>query len=91
MIQSFRHQGLARLWNEADARGVPSELLESLRRRLTALDAAGSLRDLQVPGWRLHRLHGRPIRHALAVNGPWRLTFEWEEGDAWRLDLEQYH
>lgn len=91
MIQSFRRRGLARLWNEADARGVPSELLGRLRQRLTALDAARSLHDLQIPGWRLHRLQGKPTRHALAVSGPWRLTFEWNDGDAWRLDLEQYH
>jgi proteic killer suppression protein len=91
MIQSFRHRGLARLWNEADAREVPSELVERLRRRLTALDAASTVRELDIPGWRVHRLRGTPLRYALAVNGPWRLTFEWKDGDAWRVDLEQYH
>jgi proteic killer suppression protein len=32
-----------------------------------------------------------PKRYAISVNGPWRITFEWMEGDAWRVDLEQYH
>jgi proteic killer suppression protein len=91
MLQSFRHKGLARLWNEGDPRSVPSELLERLRQRLTALDAAHSLRDLDLPGWRVHRLRGRPARYAIEVSGPWRLTFEWKDGDALRLDLEQYH
>jgi proteic killer suppression protein len=91
MIQSFRHQGLARLWNEGDSRGVPSEQVDRLRRRLTALDAATTLGELDIPGWRVHRLRGKPTRHALAVSGPWRMTFEWKDGDAWRLDLEQYH
>jgi len=88
MIQSFRHKGLARLWNEGDPRGVPSD---RVRRRLTAVDAATTLRELDIPGWRVHRLRGRPLRYALAVSGPWRMTFEWRDGDTWRLDLEQYH
>ena len=91
MIRSFQHKGLARLWNDGDARSVPGEMVERLRQRLTALDAAESLRDLEIPGWRVHRLRGKPTRHALAVNGPWRLTFEWRDGEAWRLDLEQYN
>jgi proteic killer suppression protein len=39
----------------------------------------------------LHPLRGTPKRYALSVNGPWRITFEWVEADAWRVDLEQYH
>ncbi len=39
----------------------------------------------------MHALHGKPKRYAIAVNGPWRITFEWQEGAAWRVDLEQYH
>lgn len=91
MIRSFRHRGLARFWNTGNSRGVPSELVDRLRRRLMALDAATDLRELDIPGWRVHRLRETPLRHALAVSGPWRLTFEWKDGDAWRLDLEQYH
>ena len=47
--------------------------------------------DLRLPGWRLHALHTKPRRHAIDVNGPWRITFEWEDGDVVRIDLEQYH
>ena len=46
---------------------------------------------MDLPGWRLHRLHTKPERYALDVNGPWRITFEWEDGEAFRVDLEQYH
>jgi proteic killer suppression protein len=58
---------------------------------LTALQAALDPRELDLPGWQLHRLQGKPERYALAVNGPWGITFEWEDGDALRVDLEQYH
>jgi toxin HigB-1 len=91
MIRSFRNKGLARFWNDGDPRGVRSDLRERVRRRLTALDAAQDLRELGTPGWSLHALQGKPRRYAVSVNGPWRITFEWEDGEALRVDLEQYH
>ena len=60
-------------------------------RRLDALDAAAALSELNLPGFGFHSLKGRPQRYALWVNGPWRITFEWKDGDAFRVDLEQYH
>jgi len=49
------------------------------------------LADLDLAGWRLNRLQGKPERWAFAINGPWRITFEWQDGEALRVDLEQYH
>lgn len=91
MVRSFRHKGLAKLWNKDDPKGIRPDLVKRVRHRLTALHSAHSLRDLDVPGWRLHPLHTKPRRYALDVNGPWRITFEWEDGEALRVDLEQYH
>lgn len=91
MVRSFRHKGLAKLWNKDDPKGIRPDLLKRVRHRLTALHSAQDLRDLDLPGWRLHRLHTKPRRYALDVNGPWRITFEWEDGEALRIDLEQYH
>jgi proteic killer suppression protein len=91
VIRSFQHKGLARLWNEGDPKGVRPDLLDRVRRRLAALNEAQDLRELSLPGVRLHPLQGKPQRYAMTVNGPWRLTFEWEDGDALRVDLEQYH
>lgn len=91
-IQSFRHKGLAKFWNENDPKGVRSDLRDRVRRRLTALDAAQDVLELLgVPGWKFHRLQGKPERFAIGVNGPWRITFEWKDGDALKVDLEQYH
>ena len=92
MIRSFQHKGLAKLWNEGDPKGVRADLLDRVRARLAALNEVQDLRELSMPGWRLHQLQGKLTRYApLAVNGPWRITFEWEDGDALRVDLEQYH
>jgi len=47
--------------------------------------------DLNVPGFNFHRLRGKPVRYSLHVNGPWCVTCEWEDGEAVRVNLEQYH
>lgn len=91
MIRSFRHKGLDALFRDDNQRGIRPDLVERCRSRLSVLNQAHELTDLQIPGFGLHGLHGKPKRYALAVNGPWRITFEWREGDAWRVDLEQYH
>lgn len=91
MIRSFRSKALRELFESGSSRKVRPDLRERALVRLDALDAAAALRDVDLPGWRLHRLRGKPVRWALAVNGPWRITFEWDSGDAWRVDLEQYH
>jgi proteic killer suppression protein len=93
VVKSFRHKGLAQMFATGDARGVPPTLVRRLRERLSALHAASTAKDLDLPGYRLHRLKGdRAGRWAIDVNGPWRVTFELsEDGDAYRVDLEQYH
>jgi proteic killer suppression protein len=60
-------------------------------RRLEVLDHAESLSDLNVPGFNFHGLKGIPKRYSIHVNGPWCIAFEWKDGEALRVDLEQYH
>ena len=91
MIVSFRSKALRDFFLDDETSGIRPDLVERVRGRLQALHRAKSLDDLRLPGWRLHALHTKPRRHAIAVNGPWRITFEWERGDALRVDLEQYH
>ena len=52
---------------------------------------ATRLEDLNVPGFDFHALRGKPQRYSLHVNGPWCITFEWDAGEAVRVDIEQYH
>jgi toxin HigB-1 len=61
------------------------------RIRLSALHSTEHFADLNVPGFDFHALRGKPQRCSLHVNGPWCITFEWRDGHAWRVDLEQYH
>ncbi len=91
VIRSFRHKGLRDLFMNGTSTGVRPDLHKRARRILGSLNQAKSPRDLNYPGLGVHPLHGTPKRYAIYVNGPWRITFEWIEGDAWRVDLEQYH
>jgi proteic killer suppression protein len=59
--------------------------------RLDTLNQAGRPKDMHLPGFNFHALRAKPKRYSVHVNGPWCITFEFEKGDAWRVDLEQYH
>jgi proteic killer suppression protein len=91
MIRSFRHRGLERLFAANDRSRVRPDLVERVHRRLSILHEASRPEDLNLPGFNFHRLRGLPLRYTIHVNGPWCITFEWLDGDAWRVDLEQYH
>ena len=71
---------------------VRPDLQARILRRLDALHSAREPAGLNMPGFDFHPLKGpKPTRYSLHVNGPWCITFEWAEGDALRVDLEQYH
>ena len=60
--------------------------------QLTALDTANVLDDMDIPGFRLHPLKGSERgRWSIWVNGNWRLTFEFIDGDVYVVDYEDYH
>lgn len=91
MIRTFRSKALSRLWNDGDASKVRPDQVERVKLRLSALQAARRLEDMNIPGFCFHQLQGKPQRYAVAVNGPWRVTFGWDGEDATEVDLEQYH
>ena len=88
MIRSFRHKGLAELFENGRSSRIGRNLQPRALRRLDALEQADVLTDLNVPGFDFHGLQGMPKRYSIHVNGPWCITFEWEDGDALRVDLE---
>ena len=91
MIRSFRHRGLEELFATGRSRYVGPNLRQRALRRLDALDKAKRPEDMNLPGFDFHGLEGRPVRYSVHVNGPWCITFEFEDGDALRVDLENYH
>ncbi|MEK7344585.1 MAG: type II toxin-antitoxin system RelE/ParE family toxin [Pseudomonadota bacterium] len=92
MIKSFRHKGLRSLFESGKAAGVQASHAKRLRMQLAALDTAQVIDDMDIPGFRLHSLKGEMRgRWSITVNGNWRLTFEFEDGNAYILDYEDYH
>ncbi len=91
MIKSLKHKGISELFERGNSRRISHELQARCLRRLEVLDQAEELNDLNIPGFNFHRLQGVPKRYSIHVNGPWCITFEWKEGEAIRVDLEQYH
>lgn len=92
MIKSFRHKGLRKLFETGVAAGVQASHAKRLRLQLAALDTAEAVEDMDIPGFRLHPLKGRMRgRWAITVNGNWRMTFEFKDGNAYILDYEDYH
>lgn len=91
MIGSWRHKGLKELFLTGSSAKVRPDQHRRCLRLLDALNQAAVPEDMNLPGWHFHGLRGVPRRYAVAVNGPWRITFAFAEGDADDVDLEQYH
>ena len=92
MIASFRHKGLRKYFESGSQAGIQPVHAKRLQMQLAALDTAGSIGDMDIPGFRLHALKGGyKDRWSIWVNGNWRLTFEFENGNAMILDYEDYH
>lgn len=92
MIKSFKHKGLERLFIKGSASGVQADYVPRINLILDAIDAAELVKELDLPGLRLHRLKGyKRNLWSMRLSANWRITFEYENGDAYILDLEDYH
>ena len=91
MIKSFTNKQLKALWETGTSK-IDARMRPRILRRLDVLDAATVPEDMNLPGFDFHGLTGHnPTRYTVHVNGPWCITFEFRDGDAYVLDFEQYH
>ena len=93
MIRSFADNDTEALYDGANPRRIPSDVRKRARRKLDLLNAARSLRDLDSPpGNHLEALHGdRKGQHSIRVNRQWRICFWFEAGDAYDVEIVDYH
>ncbi|MFM9940528.1 MAG: type II toxin-antitoxin system RelE/ParE family toxin [Hyphomicrobiaceae bacterium] len=92
MLRSFRSRALKRYWERNDARRLPPNDVDRIRRILRLLDDALQATDLDVPGLHFHALTGDQTgRFAVTVRANWRITFGWDDEDAIAVDYEDYH
>ena len=92
MIKSFRHKGVQQFFETGSKAGIQSQHERRLRLKLSRLDDAKNAKDMDAPGWKLHRLKGELKNHwSVWVDGNWRLTFTFEGEDAVLVDYQDYH
>jgi toxin HigB-1 len=92
MIETFRHKGLRLLYAEDDRSRLPADMVERIKLVLEALDSASSIEGMERPSFRLHRLKGDlKGKWAVTVRANWRITFRFEDGNAFDVDFLDYH
>ena len=91
MIKSFAHKGLKDFYETGSKKGIQPEHASKLARMLDRLDASTSAQDMNLPGYRLHPLKGdKKDMWSVTVNGNWRMTFYFEDEDAYLVDYNYY-
>lgn len=92
MIKGFAHKGLKRYFTDNDKRLLNAKDLPKINRILDLLDSVNIAEDMNLPGYSLHRLTGdRKGFWSIKVTGNWRITFRFEGGHAYEVNLEDYH
>ncbi len=92
MIVSFRNKTLEDLWTVGRSSKIDKRLHDRILLRLDRLNICATVAEMNLPGFDFHQLRGfTPTRYTVHVNGPWCITFEFADGEATRVDLEQYH
>ncbi len=93
MIKSFADAETETLWRTGVGRRLPGNLRRSAFKKLAILNAALSLDNLTVPpGNRLEALEGdRAGQHSIRINERYRICFVWESGDAYHVEIVDYH
>jgi len=93
MIKSFKSKETAKILNRQFSGKLPQNIQHVARKKLIMLDAATVLNDLRVPpSNRLEALKGdRKGQHGIRINDQWRICFKWKEGDAYDVEITDYH
>ena len=93
MIKTFASEETRKIFNRQFSRKLPQDIQRISRRKLEILDAAGVLQDLRIPpSNRLEKLSGdRQGQYSIRINNQWRICFEWKKGDAYKVEITDYH
>lgn len=93
MIRSFKDTEAAKIYARQRSKIIPSDIQQVALRKLRMLNNAVNLNDLRIPpANRLEKLSGnRAGQHSIRINDQWRLCFEWRDGDAYAVEIADYH
>lgn len=92
MIRNIKHRGLRRLYERNDRSGLRTHIADKAELYLTVLDTVESIRELEVTGFGFHALRGN-LRgyYSVSVSRNHRIIFGFEDGEAFDVDLVDYH
>ncbi|HEV2622573.1 MAG TPA: type II toxin-antitoxin system RelE/ParE family toxin [Frateuria sp.] len=93
MIRNFADREVEKIWDGKPSRRLPEDIQPVARRKLRMLNNALNLDDLRVPpANRLEALRGnRKGQHSVRINDQWRICFRWKDGDAYDVQIVDYH
>lgn len=92
MIRGFADADTAAVYNRGWSARLPHDLQRAALRKLRVLSRAKELRDLASPGNRLEKLRGdREEQYSVRINQRWRICFNWRDGDAFDVEIVDYH
>lgn len=93
MIKSFKSKETARIFGRTRSIRLPQDIQQVAYRKLRMLNNAASLDELRVPpANRLEKLAGdRSGQYSIRINDQWRICFEWSDGDAFNVEIVDYH
>jgi len=93
VIRSFADKEAEMVWAGTPSRRLPADIQAVGRRKLRMLDNASNLNDLRIPpANRLEGLKGdRKGQYSIRINDQWRICFRWREGDAFEVEIVDYH
>lgn len=93
MIRSIRDKETQRVFARQRSAKLPGDMQQVAYRKLRMLNNATSLADLQIPpANRLEKLQGDRVgQYSIRINDQWRVCFEWREGDAYHVEIVDYH
>lgn len=93
MIRSVKDRDTDAIWRGERSRRLPADMQDRAFRKLRQLAAAERLEDLRAPpSNRLEALRGDRVgEHSIRINDQWRLCFRWQDGDAYDVEICDYH
>ena len=93
MIKGFRDAETEKIFQRRHSRRLPADIQRTAHRKLLQIHAATRLETLRIPpGNRLEALgRARVGQHSIRINRQWRICFEWEDGDAYNVEITDYH
>jgi proteic killer suppression protein len=93
VIKSFKNRATEKVYSREGSNKLPRDIQQIALRKLRMINNAKNLNDLRIPpANRLEKLSGdREGQHSIRINDQWHICFTWQKGDAYDLEIADYH